>query len=75
MLSDEFLKNCFGSDDEEEEKFEIKHKKDRIVSYHPNPEQSKNKKKNKSKSSRKKNFSVENKDKVFERVKKFIPDI
>lgn len=45
MLSDEFLKNCFGSDDEEEEKFEIKHKKDRIVSYHPNPEQSKNKKK------------------------------
>ena len=44
MLSDEFLKNCFGSDDEEEEKFEIKHKKDRIVSYHPNPEQSKNKK-------------------------------
>ena len=73
MLSDEFLKNCFGSDDEEEEKFEIKHKKDRIVSYHPNPEQSKNKKKNKSKSSRKKNFSVENKDKVFKSDNSLIP--
>ena len=33
MLSDEFLKNCFGSCDDEDEKFEIKHKKDRIVSY------------------------------------------
>ena len=41
MLSDEFLKNCFGSDDDEEEKFEIKHKKDRIVSYHPNSEKTK----------------------------------
>ena len=40
MLNDEFLKNCFGSDDDEEEKFEIKHKKERKVAYHPNADKS-----------------------------------
>ena len=73
MLSDEFLKNCFGSDDEEDEKFEIKHKKDRIVSYHPNTEKTKNKKKNKSKSSNKKNIPVEIKDKLFNSDNSLIP--
>jgi len=73
MLSDEFLKNCFGSDDEEDEKFEIKHKKDRIVSYHPNTEKAKNKKKNKSKSSNKKNIPVEIKDKLFNSDNSLIP--
>ena len=28
-----FIKSCFGSDDDDEEKFEIKNKKDRKVSY------------------------------------------
>lgn len=64
MLNDEFLKNCFGSDDDEDEKFEIKHKKERKVAYHPNADKSNNKRKNKNKSknkkSLKKNFSVEN---------------
>ena len=73
MLSDEFLKNCFGSDDEEDEKFEIKHKKDRIVSYHPNTEKTKNKKKNKSKSSNKKNIPVEINDKLFNSDNSLIP--
>ena len=73
MLSDEFLKNCFGSDDEEDEKFEIKHKKDRIVSYHPNTEKTKNKKKNKSKSSNKKNIPVEIKDRLFNSDNSLIP--
>ena len=73
MLSDEFLKNCFGSDDEEDEKFEIKHKKDRIVSYHSNTEKTKNKKKNKSKSSNKKNIPVEIKDKLFNSDNSLIP--
>ena len=73
MLSDEFLKNCFGSDDEEDEKFEIKHKKDRIVSYHPNTEKAKNKKKNKSKSSNKKNIPVEIKDRLFNSDNSLIP--
>ena len=73
MLSDEFLKNCFGSDDEEDEKFEIKHKKDRIVSYHPNTEKTKNKKKKTSKSSNKKNIPVEIKDKLFNSDNSLIP--
>ena len=73
MISDEFLKNCFGSDDEEDEKFEIKHKKDRIVSYHPNTEKTKNKKKKTSKSSNKKNIPVEIKDKLFNSDNSLIP--
>ena len=64
MLNDEFLKNCFGSDDDEDEKFEIKHKKERKVAYHPNADKSnkKRKKKNKSKNKNtfKKNYSQEN---------------
>ena len=64
MLNDEFLKNCFGSDDDEEEKFEIKHKKERKVAYHPNADKSskRSKKKNKSKNKNllQKTFSEEN---------------
>ena len=70
MLSDEFLKNCFGSDDEDEEKFEIKQKDKRIVSYHP---ASKRKNKNKNKKSLKKNYSVENMDKIFNSDNSLIP--
>ena len=43
-----YIKSCFGPDDDEDEKFEIKHKKDRIVSYRANdPNKKSNKKKNK----------------------------
>ena len=43
-----FIKSCFGPDDDEDEKFEIKHKKERKVSYRPNdPNKKTNKKKNK----------------------------
>lgn len=38
------IRNCFGSDDEDEEKFEIKHKKERKV-YYNGPNKSTNKKK------------------------------
>ena len=58
----DFLKSCFGPDDEEDEKFEIKHKKDRQVSYRPvDPNRKTNKKKNKKS---RKNFSAENKEKI-----------
>ena len=32
----EVIKNCFGSDDDDEEKFEINKKRDRKITYHPN---------------------------------------
>ena len=73
MLSDEFLKSCFGTDDEEDEKFEIKHKKDRIVSYHPNATKNKTKRKKNKQKERKKNFSVENKEKTFNSDNNLIP--
>jgi len=58
----DFLKSCFGPDDEEDEKFEIKHKKERKVVYHPvDPNRKTNKKKNKKS---RKNFSAENKEKI-----------
>ena len=58
----DFLKSCFGPDDEEDEKFEIKHKKERKVSYRPvDPNRKTNKKKNKKS---RKNFSAENKEKI-----------
>ena len=64
MLSNfDFIKSCFGSDDEEEEKFEIKHKKERKVSYHPGDPNKKSNNKKKNKKSRK-NFSAENKEKI-----------
>ena len=64
MLSNfDFIKNCFGSDDEEEEKFEIKHKKERKVSYHPGDPNKKSNNKKKNKKSRK-NLSAENKEKI-----------
>ena len=77
MLSDEFLKTCFGSDDDDDEKFEIKQKRKRIVSYHPNADNSatkrKNKKNKKNNNSLKKNFSVENYDKIFNIDNSLIP--
>jgi len=58
----DFLKSCFGPDDEEDEKYEIKHKKERKVVYHPVDHNRKtNKKKNKKS---RKNFSAENKEKI-----------
>ena len=60
-----FIKTCFGSDDEDEEKFEIKKKKERKVTYHqvdPNPNRKTNKKKKNKK--QRKNFSVEDKYKI-----------
>ena len=71
MLNDEFLKNCFCPDDDEDEKFEIKHKKERKISYNPNPKHIKAK--NKKKKERKKNFSVENKEKIFNSENSLIP--
>ena len=58
-----FIKSCFGSDDDDEEKFEIKNKKDRKVSYRvgeSNKKANTNKKKNKK---ARKNFS-EGKDEI-----------
>ena len=58
----DFLKSCFGPDDEEDEKFEIKNKKDRKVVYRPvDPNRNTNKKKNKKS---RKNYSAENKEKI-----------
>ena len=58
----DFVKICFGPGDEEDEKFEIKRKKERKVSYHPvDPNRKTNKKKNKKS---RKNFSAENKEKI-----------
>ena len=78
MLNDEFLKNCFGSDDDDEdEKFEIKHKKERKVAYHPNADKSTNKRKNKNKGKNqktpKKNLSVEKSEKLFHSDSSLIP--
>ena len=67
-----FIKSCFGPDDDEDEKFEIKHKKERKVSYHPNdPNKRTNKKKNKK---GRKNFS-EGKDEIkhFNSTNNLIP--
>jgi len=58
----DFLKSCFGPDDEEDEKLKKKHKKERKVVYHPVDHNRKtNKKKNKKS---RKNFSAENKEKI-----------
>ena len=79
MLNDLFLANCFGSDDDDDEKFEIKHKKERKVAYHPNMDKSTNKKKNKNKNKNKnrentkKNFSAEKSEKLFHSDNSLIP--
>ena len=79
MLNDQFLANCFGSDDDDDEKFEIKHKKERKVAYHPNMDKSTNKKKNKNKNKNKnrentkKNFSAEKSEKLFHSDNSLIP--
>jgi hypothetical protein len=59
----DFIKSCFGSDDDDEEKFIINGKKNRKISYHPNIQNSKTNNKKKGKKSRK-NFSQESKDKI-----------
>jgi len=59
----EVIKNCFGSDDDDEEKLEINKKRDRKITYHPNNQNSKTNNKKKGKKSRK-NFSQESKDKI-----------
>ena len=77
MLSDEFLKSCFGSDDEEDEKFIMKNKKDRKIFYNPNSSKNKSKtrrkNKNRSKNERKNNISFENNPKIFNSDNSLIP--
>ncbi len=71
MLSDEFLKNLFGSDDDESEKyFNGKDKAKRTISYHPNAHKKESKKKKKKE---RKNFSVGNKEKNFFSDNSLIP--
>ena len=57
------IKSIFGSDDDDDEKFEINDKRKRQISYHPNNQNSKTNNKKKGKKSRK-NFSQESKDKI-----------
>ena len=46
MLSNfDIIKSCFGPDDEDSEKFEIKNKKQRKISYNPNAKSTKRRKK------------------------------
>ena len=77
MLSDEFLKSCFGPDDEEDEKFIMKNKKDRKIFYNPNSGKNKSKprrkNKNRSKKERKNNISFENNPKIFNSDNSLIP--
>ena len=87
MLSDEFVKSCFASDDEEEEKFIMKNKKERKIFYNPNSNKNlskprrKNKNKNRSKKdinknkniSNKNNISIENSPKIFNSDNSLIP--
>ena len=85
MLSDEFVKSCFASDDEEEEKFIMKNKKERKIFYNPNSNKNlskprrKNKNKNRSKKdinkniSNKNNISIENNPKIFNSDNSLIP--
>ena len=86
MLSDEFVKSCFASDDEEEEKFIMKNKKERKIFYNPNSNKNlskprrKNKNKNRSKkdinkniNNNKNNISIENNPKIFNSDNSLIP--
>ena len=85
MLSDEFVKSCFASDDEEEEKFIMKNKKERKIFYNPNSNKNlskprrKNKNKNRSKKdinkniNNKNNISIENNPKIFNSDNSLIP--
>jgi GTPase len=59
----DFIKSCFGPDDDDDEKFIMKDKRDKKISYHPNNQNSKTNNKKKGKKSRK-NFSQESKDKI-----------
>ena len=73
MLSDEFVSNLFGPDDDDDEKFF--NKKDKLgrkdkIAYHPNAPQTKSKKKKKKE---RKNLSVENKEKAFNSENSLIP--
>ena len=87
MLSDEFVKSCFASDDDEEEKFIMKNKKERKIFYNPNSNKnlSKPRRKNKNKNRSKKdinknkninnnnNISIENNPKIFNSDNSLIP--
>ena len=85
MLSDEFVKSCFASDDDEEEKFIMKNKKERKIFYNPNSNKNlskprrKNKNKNRSKKdinknkNNKNNISIENNPKIFNSDNSLIP--
>ena len=85
MLSDEFVKSCFASDDDEEEKFIMKNKKERKIFYNPNSSKNlskprrKNKNKNRSKkninknNNKNNNISIENNPKIFNSDNSLIP--
>ena len=70
MLSNEFVSSIYGPDDEDEKYFNKKDKKQRKISYNANPSHTKTKKKNKKE---RKNFSLENKEKLFNSDNSLIP--
>ena len=70
MLSDEFVKSCFASDDEEEEKFIMKNKKERKIFYNPNSSKNLSKPRRKNKNN---NISIENNPKIFNSDNSLIP--
>ena len=71
MLSDEFVCNLFGPDDDDEKFFNKKDKLERKISYNPNGNRKANSKKKKRKE--RKNFSVGNKEKIFNSDNSLIP--
>ena len=72
MLSDEFVCNLFGPDDDDEKFFNKKDKLERKISYNPNGNRKANSKKKKRKE--RKNFSVGNKEKIFNSDNSLIPE-
>ena len=70
MLSDEFVSSLFGPDSDDEKFFNKKDKVDRKISYNPNAPKTKSKQKKKKE---RKNYSVENKEKIFNSDNSIIP--
>ena len=71
MISDEFVCNLFGPGDDDEKFFNKKDKVARKISYNPNGGDRANSKKKKRKE--RKNFSVGNKEKIFNSDSSLIP--
>ena len=70
MLSDEFVSSLFGPDSDDEKFFNKKDKVERKISYNPNAPKTKSKQKKKKE---RKNYSVENKEKIFNSDNSIIP--